>query len=206
VDSARDIRKGEALFWWDGDLSSRSVRHEAGPYGRQIFIIRATVFQRGLWIMPAKTPLERVVFEPIGFVSNSFNEPGDPKSLRNSESLLILDEKYIVAMDGLERYKHLLVIFQFHRFAGYRERVHPMGDRSIPMRGVLATRSPCRPNPIGVTVAEIISLQGNIIRVTGLDALNGTPILDIKPYEEHFDSEVGIQRERDCNYKPEDRL
>ena len=80
-----------------------------------------------------------------------------------------------------------------------------MRDRSIPQRGVLATRSPCRPNPIGVTVAEIISVEGNTIRVTGLDALNGTPILDIKPYEEYFDSHMGIQRERDCNYKPEDR-
>ena len=155
--------------------------------------------------MPAKTPLERAVFEPIGFVSISFNEPGDPKALRNSESLLILDEKYIGAMDGLERYKHLLVIFQFHRSAGYRERVHPMGDRSIPQRGVLATRSPCRPNPIGVTVVEILSVEGNSIRVTGLDALNETPILDIKPYEEDFDSQVGIERERDANFKPEDR-
>ena len=84
--------------------------------------------------MPANTTLERVVFEPIGFVSNSFNEPGDPKALRNSQSLLILDEKYIGAMDGLERCRYLLVIFQFHRAAGYRERVHPMGDRSIPER------------------------------------------------------------------------
>ena len=169
------------------------------------FYHKATVFRSGLQIMPAKTTLDRVVFEPIGFVSNSFNEPGDPKALRNSQSLLILDEKYIGAMDGLERYRYLLVIFQFHRSAGYRERVHPMGDRSIPERGVLATRSPCRPNPIGVTVAEIISVEGNVIRVTGLDALNGTPILDIKPYEEHFDSEVGIERERDPNYKPVDK-
>jgi tRNA (adenine37-N6)-methyltransferase len=65
-----------------------------------------------------------------------------------------------------------------------------MGDQSIPERGVLATRSPCRPNPIGITVAEILSVKGNAIRVTGLDALNGTPILDIKPYEEHFDSHI----------------
>jgi tRNA (Thr-GGU) A37 N-methylase len=70
---------------------------------------------------------------------------------------------------------------------------------------VLATRSPCRPNPIGVTVAEIILVQGNTIRVTGLDALNETPILDIKPYEEHFDAPDGIERERDPNYKPVDR-
>jgi tRNA (Thr-GGU) A37 N-methylase len=89
--------------------------------------------------MPANMPLDGVAFEPIGFVSNDFNEPGDVKAPRNSESLLILDEKYIGAMDGLERYRYLLVIFQFHRSAGYRERVHPMGDRSIPERGVLAT-------------------------------------------------------------------
>ena len=79
-----------------------------------------------------------------------------------------------------------------------------MDDKSIPERGVLATRSPCRPNPIGVTVAEILSVQGNTIRVTGLDALNGTPILDIKPYEEHFDSPVGIQKERDPSFNPID--
>ena len=79
-----------------------------------------------------------------------------------------------------------------------------MGDYSIPERGVLATRSPCRPNPIGITVAEILTIEGNKIRVTGLDALNGTPILDIKPYEEHFDSPVGIERERDSGYRPRD--
>ena len=154
--------------------------------------------------MSPNTPYQKVVFTPIGFVTNNFNEPGDPKTLRNSESVLILDEKYIGAMDGLERYKYLLVIFYFHRSQGYRERVHPMGDLSIPERGVLATRSPCRPNPIGITVAAILSVQGNIIRVTGLDALNGTPILDIKPYEEHFDSYLGIKKERDPSFKPVD--
>jgi tRNA-Thr(GGU) m(6)t(6)A37 methyltransferase TsaA len=79
-----------------------------------------------------------------------------------------------------------------------------MGDQSIPERGVLATRSPCRPNPIGITVAEVLSVEGNKIRVTGLDALNGTPILDIKPYEEHFDSPVGIEKEKEPGYRPSD--
>ena len=154
--------------------------------------------------MLPKSTYESVVFAPIGFVANDFDEPGDPKSLRNSESRLILDEKYIGAMDGLERYRYLLVIFYFHRSEGYIERVHPMGDRSIPKRGVFATRSPCRPNPIGVTIAEILSIKGNTIGVTGLDALNATPILDIKPYEEHFDSNVGIEKERDPGYRPVD--
>mgnify|MGYP001003047547 CR=1 FL=1 len=154
--------------------------------------------------MGLKTSCERVVLTPIGFVVNSFDERGDPKALRNSESIINLDEKYIGALDGLDRFKYLLVIFYFDRSEGYFERVHPMGDKSIPERGVLATRSPCRPNPIGVTVVEILSVQGNTIRVTGLDALNGTPILDIKPYEEHFDSPAGIEKELDPSFKPVD--
>jgi tRNA (Thr-GGU) A37 N-methylase len=112
--------------------------------------------------MQTKTPYDKVIFTPIGFVTSNFNEPGDPKTLRNSESLLILDEKYTGALDGLDRFKYLLVIFYFDRSEGYRERVHPMGDKSIPERGVLATRSPCRPNPIGVTVAEILSVKDNM--------------------------------------------
>jgi tRNA (adenine37-N6)-methyltransferase len=147
---------------------------------------------------------EKIFYTPIGIVASSFNEPGDPKSLRNAESVLLIDEKYTGALDGLDRYKFILVIYHIDRSPGYRERVHPMGDRSIPERGVLATRSPCRLNPIGITVAEILSVQGNKIRVTGLDALNGTPILDIKPYEEHFDSPAGIEREREPGYRPND--
>jgi tRNA-Thr(GGU) m(6)t(6)A37 methyltransferase TsaA len=145
-----------------------------------------------------------VVYSLIGVVHNSFNDPGDPKTMRNAESVLILDEKHKGALKGLDKFRYLLIIYHIDRSPGYSERVHPMGDRSIPMRGVLATRSPCRPNPIGVTVAEILSVDGNKIRVTGLDALNKTPILDIKPYEEHFDSPVGIVRERDPNYSPSD--
>jgi tRNA-Thr(GGU) m(6)t(6)A37 methyltransferase TsaA len=147
--------------------------------------------------MSTRLDQDEVVYTPIGVVSNSFNDPGDPKTMRNAESVLILDEKYKGALEGLDKFRYLLIIYHIDRSPGYRERVHPMGDRSRPMRGVLATRSPCRPNPLGVTLAEILSVNGNEIRVTGLDALNKTPILDIKPYEEHFDSPAGIVRERD---------
>ncbi len=146
--------------------------------------------------MSPETQPEKVVYTPIGVVASSFDEPGDPKTMRNAESTLILDEKYVGALDGLDRFNFILVIYHIDRSPGYRERVHPMGDQSAPERGVLATRSPCRPNPIGITVAEILTIEGNRIGVTGLDALNRTPILDIKPYEEHFDSPVGIERER----------
>jgi tRNA-Thr(GGU) m(6)t(6)A37 methyltransferase TsaA len=147
---------------------------------------------------------DKVVYSPIGVVSNRFKEPGDPKTLRNAESVLVLNEVYEGALEGLDRFRYLLIVYHIDRSPGYHERVHPMGDRSIPERGVLATRSPCRPNPIGITVAEIHSVDGNKIHVTGLDALNGTPVLDIKPYEEHFDSPAGIEKERDPVYSPSD--
>lgn len=154
---------------------------------------------------PQMDPI-KVVYSPIGVVSNSFNNSGDPKTMRNAESVIVLNEAYEGALEGLDRFRYLLIIYHMDRSPGYLERVHPMGDQSLPKRGVLATRSPCRPNPIGVTVAELLSVEGNKIRVTGLDALNRTPILDLKPYEGHFDSPEGIEKERIPGYRPSDGL
>ena len=107
-------------------------------------------------------------------------------------------------MEGLESFKHLIVVYHFSKVQGYLEKVHPMGDQSLPKRGVLATRSPYRPNPLGITLVEVLGIKGTTIEVTGLDALNDTPIIDIKPYEEHFDSPLGLQKEKDPGYRLRD--
>ena len=153
-------------------------------------------------LRPIRSDKREIVYESIGEVKNNFSKPDDPKKIRNSQSQLILKEKYLPALDGMERYKYLLVVYHIDRSPGYRERVHPMGDLSRPVRGVFATRSPCRPNPIGITVVEILSVEGTKICVTGLDALDGSPLLDIKPYEEHFDSPAGLEWEKDPSYTP----
>lgn len=145
-----------------------------------------------------------VTFAPIGIVKNSFAEPSDPKTIRNSASTLIIYEKYLEALAGLENFRHILVVFYFHKSRGYDMKVHPMGDKSIPKRGLFATRTPMRPNPLGVTVVEVQEIMGNKIIVTGLDALNESPILDIKPYEEHFDTPAGVEAERYPDYSPSD--
>jgi tRNA-Thr(GGU) m(6)t(6)A37 methyltransferase TsaA len=149
--------------------------------------------------------LQELIYHSIGMVENNFQKFGDPKEIRNSVSFLVLEKKCLSALEGLERFRYLIVIYHLDRSPGYKDKVHPMGDLSIPKRGVLATRSPCRPNPLGITVVEILDVCGTRIKVTGLDALHGTPILDIKPYEEHFDSPLGLQRERDPCYGPKDR-
>jgi len=150
--------------------------------------------------------LEKVVYRTIGVVENDFPKRCDPKVVRNSESVLVMDENCIPALEGLERCRYVTVIYHMDKASGYREKVHPMGDRSLPKRGVLSTRSPCRPNPLGMTLVEVLEVNGCRIKVTGLDALDGSPIIDIKPYEEHFDFPAGIQWERDPHYRPKDAL
>jgi tRNA-Thr(GGU) m(6)t(6)A37 methyltransferase TsaA len=124
---------------------------------------------------------EPVTFRPIGYVENDFDEPVASDQIRAAESRIVLDPGLLDGLQGLEPGQPIMVIFCFHRSQGYDLRQHPRGDASRPERGVFALRSPRRPNPIGVTVADLLAMEGNVLRVRGLDALNGTPVLDLKP-------------------------
>jgi tRNA-Thr(GGU) m(6)t(6)A37 methyltransferase TsaA len=90
-------------------------------------------------------------------------------------------DRYSEGLYRLEKYRRLFVIFVFDRSSGYELVVHPRGDVTRPRRGVFATRSPRRPNPIGLSVVELIEVEGSTVKVRNLDALDGTPVLDIKP-------------------------
>ncbi len=124
---------------------------------------------------------EPVTFRPIGYVKNDFDEPAAPDQIRAAESQIILAPTLVEGLQGLEVGQQIVVIFHFHRSQGYALRQHPRGDESRPPRGVFALRSPQRPNPIGVTVVDLLAVEGNVLRVRGLDAINGTPVLDLKP-------------------------
>ena len=80
------------------------------------------------------------------------------------------------------------MLFYCHRSTGYDLQVHPRGDRSRPLRGLFAVRSPRRPNPIGVTTVRVRRVGGNVLEVVGLDALDGSPVLDIKGYASSYDT------------------
>jgi tRNA-Thr(GGU) m(6)t(6)A37 methyltransferase TsaA len=124
---------------------------------------------------------EPITFQPIGYVENDFDEPAVSEQIQAAESRIVLDPALVEGLQGLEVSQSLMVIFYFHRSEGYALRQHPRGDESRPVQGVFALRSPWRPNPIGVTVVDLQAMEGNILRVRGLDAINGTPILDLKP-------------------------
>jgi len=99
---------------------------------------------------------------------------------------IVLDEQYKPGLLGLSDFSHMFVFYWFDRNDTPEKRstlqVHPKGNRENPLRGVFATRSPARPNLIGMTLCKIISIKGNVIEVEKIDALTDTPVMDIKPY------------------------
>jgi len=130
--------------------------------------------------IPGKTE-EPVTYTAIGRVENDFRERAPADEIRSAESRIVLDLGLTNGLKGLEPGQQVMVVFYFHRARGFDLLQHPRGDTTRPRRGVFALRSPRRPNPIGVTLVDLVSVEGNVLRVRGLDAINGTPVLDLKP-------------------------
>ena len=122
-----------------------------------------------------------ITYYPIGYVANEFDVPTPADQIRVVESRIILNPGLIEGLQGLEREKQVMVIFHFHLSQGFDLLQNPRGDRTRPSRGVFALRSPYRPNTIGVTIVDLVAIEGNVLRVRGLDAINNTPVLDLKP-------------------------
>jgi tRNA (adenine37-N6)-methyltransferase len=141
-----------------------------------------------------------IQLKPVGFVRNQSREPNWGPSLSSLDwktraikmkgynqatSEIEIDPALDGILDGIEAYSHLTIIFWAHLVPDERRshfRGHPMGNKDFPMVGIFATRSPIRPNGILTTVVRLMGRQGNTLQVTGLDALDGSPVLDIKPY------------------------
>ena len=129
---------------------------------------------------PLPTNKDEYTISPIGYVVNEHDESKPAPQIAATESRIVVFPEYELGLDGLDKSDRVMVLFYFSR-AGEPEMLqHPRGDKSRPKRGVFALHSPRRPNHIGVTVADIISIEGNVMHVRGLDALNGTPVVDLK--------------------------
>ena len=124
-----------------------------------------------------------IVMKPIGFVKTE--AVGDEVKDKNRISQIIIHAEFAEALDGIEEFSHLFVLFWLNQVSRENERlkVHPRGRKDLPLLGVFATRTMLRPNPIGLTLVELVKVEGNVLTVRGLDALDGTPVLDIKPFD-----------------------
>ena len=136
-----------------------------------------------------------ITLKPIGVVRNAVKDPGK-HDWRAVESEILVNAALTEALDRIDEYSHLVVLYWMHKVEPshrFIQKVHPGGRQDLPLVGVFASRSPARPNPIGMTTVKLMSRQDNVLRVIGLDAVDGTPVLDIKPYIPDRDVEKGVQ-------------
>ncbi|MDI6644825.1 MAG: tRNA (N6-threonylcarbamoyladenosine(37)-N6)-methyltransferase TrmO [Methanobacteriaceae archaeon] len=121
--------------------------------------------------------------EPIGIIHSPYQERGDaPRQGRNSENLCKIEifSEFVEGLDGIERYENLIILYWLDRSSEKLLKVIPPGQTRE--RGVFATRAPTRPNPIAFCMVDLLEVNNNILIVRGLDALDKSPLVDIKPH------------------------
>ncbi|MFP3984288.1 MAG: tRNA (N6-threonylcarbamoyladenosine(37)-N6)-methyltransferase TrmO [Desulfurivibrionaceae bacterium] len=133
-----------------------------------------------------------ISYSPIGVVHTPFKTfegiPRSPEAGQGVRATVEIFEKYKEGLKDLDGFSHIMLICHFHRSKGYKLEVWPpMDSRS---HGLFATHSPNRPNPIGISVVELEGIEDNLVYIRNLDILDGTPLLDLKPYIPEYDRDT----------------
>ncbi len=149
-------------------------------------------FRRAVKRTPEPYPdLPDVTLRPIGYVRSRIKETM-PDGWADVESRIVIRPDLEPMLLNIGEYSHIIVVFWPHLVPddvrGSKPQLHPRDDDKNPLMGVLATRSQIRPNPVLTSPVPLLEVKGNVLRVRGLDAIDGTPVLDIKPYLPHYDS------------------
>jgi tRNA-Thr(GGU) m(6)t(6)A37 methyltransferase TsaA len=132
--------------------------------------------------------MSQYVFKPIGIVRSPFTQlertPVQPIGVADVSGTVVIHDEFAPGLQDLDGFSHIFLLYVFHRAKATGLRVKPyLGDEE---HGVFATRSPHRPNPIGLSLVRLVSRDGNVLRIAGVDMLDGTPVLDIKIYIPHL--------------------
>jgi len=134
--------------------------------------------------------MTEIVFTPIGTVHSPFSDPRDmpiqPVGARGVRGTIELNPACAAGLKDLTGFSRIIVLYHFHRCDGYSLEVVPFLDKTP--RGVFATRAPRRPNAIGISILKLVAVRGATLTVEDVDILDGTPVLDIKPYVPAFDA------------------
>lgn len=150
-----------------------------------------------------------ITITPIGIIQTPFNDlkgmPIQPSGAADVQGTIIINREYEQGLSDLEGFSHIILLYHFHQSQGYNLMVTPFMDDQ--KRGLFSTRAPKRPNPIGLSIVQLIKREKNKISIKGIDVLNGTPLIDIKPYVPGFDAtEVTKLGWLDKNYKKSESL
>jgi len=132
---------------------------------------------------------------PIGIVRSPVTE-GVDSGWGGVVSEIHIDRELAAGLAGLESFSHIVIVFDMHKSTwtpGSDLARRPRGRADMPRLGIFAQRAKHRPNPIGITTVQLLGVDGNVLKVQGLDAIDGTPVLDIKPYFPQFDEASGCR-------------
>ncbi|MEW6447107.1 MAG: tRNA (N6-threonylcarbamoyladenosine(37)-N6)-methyltransferase TrmO [Bacillota bacterium] len=134
--------------------------------------------------------MAEIVYKPIGVIHSPFKEtkgmPVQPAGASGVAGTVVLEPDYIAGLKDIEGFSHIFLIYHFHLCKGFSLTVKPFLDHSV--RGLFATRAPGRPNSIGISIVRLVKVEGNTLSVEDIDVVDGTPLLDIKPYVPEFDA------------------
>ena len=139
-----------------------------------------------------------IELKPIAMIRSPFcglvNMPVQPIGAKEVYATIEFDKVYEEGLKDLDGFSHVYLIYYFHMVKEPKLSVIPFNDKTHTPRGVFSTRTPMHPNRLGLSVVELVSVEGNIVTIKGVDVLDGTPLLDIKPYIENFDKVEGEVR------------
>lgn len=137
----------------------------------------------------------KIEYQPIGVAHSPFNKlediPDQPYFAKGIRGTVEIFPDFQNGLQDLAGFSHIILLCHFHLVEGYRLHVTPSGDSHL--RGLFATRSPRRPNPIGLSIVRLEGIEGNMLSVLDLDIMNETPVLDVKPYVGEFDKLKGVR-------------
>ena len=133
--------------------------------------------------------MKEITFKPIGIIHSPFKElvgmPIQPAGAKGIKGTIEIFEEFKEGLKDLEGFSHIVLLFNFHLSEGYKLEVMPFMEDKV--RGVFATRAPRRPNQIGMSIVRLEKVEDNILHISNVDIIDGTPLLDIKPFVPKFD-------------------
>jgi len=130
-----------------------------------------------------------ISYQPIGIIHSPFRKvegmPIQPSGASGIQGTVEVHPEFAAGLKDLDGFSHIILLYHFHRVQGAKLLVTPFMDARP--RGIFATRAPTRPNPIGLSIVRLVRVEENVLRIENVDILDGTPLLDIKPYVPEFD-------------------
>jgi tRNA-Thr(GGU) m(6)t(6)A37 methyltransferase TsaA len=156
-----------------------------------------------------------ITYKPIGIIHSPFKNvegaPIQPSGAKGVRGTVEIKKKYVPGLKDLDGFSHIILIYHFHLAKGFKLGVIPFLDETS--RGLFATRAPKRPNAIGLSVIKLLKIENDLLFVENIDMIDGTPLLDIKPYIKEFDGVTKSKKgwlkysaHRSNNIKSDDRF